>query len=68
MAAFSLIRRGYPGKVRNATVKSMNFPKPFQSFVFELLLSFENKSLDNRSNDFLFHIFHSVKIFNSLGK
>ena len=27
MAAFSLIRRSYPGEVtRNATVKSMNFP------------------------------------------
>ena len=67
MSTFSLIQRGHSAKVTgNVTVKSISFSKPFQLFVFELLLYLKIRVINQMIFCFIFSIPYSTKIFNRL--
>ena len=64
MAAFSLIERDHSQKVNRNATEEHQFSETILLICNRVAFIFGSKSY--RSNDFLFHIFHSVKIFNSL--
>ena len=73
MADFSLTRSGHSEKIITNAPLKFAYRCNLRLWIFRnnficICLTFISENKNHRSNYFLFHMFHTVKLFNKLGK